>query len=650
MQKRDDPTAKPQNSTGFLCACVIVAAIFSAIHTAALLFQSDTVIDLPLNRPLESTYIESVNGWVFSPSGLAAAPHEADGAKPEFIVGVAKSSYEDLFLDVIPTHAGRGKIQVALLDDGFFDQKHTPASETASVDRPWYLKLRGPFGDNDVSADVTPGEPVNVSGLLPGNSDVLIVIEPIDGATGPLLHGLRIRRSVWSWSCLLVPFYWMMIVSAAICLLISTTRIAYRRTITVAGLIMVGVACFAPVDVLRFGGAVAAVVAAFAFVSLMKQRNVALCTTIVLTVCMFVAADARLQALNIARFHPLDPDAATFRSIAATTSWFYDSGFREPLFILFVKIFTSVISDGDMAVRLVSMLISLSLVPLIWWVGRELCGSTAGLLAAALIATSPDWASQAVRGLRLEAFTAGLLILTAAIFSTRQISVRRLSLWMGAAAAAVCLIRMTSMWLCIIGIAWGFRRRSWDTRACLLTIAVVIGVQAPFYVQCYRTFGDPWFACNQHIRFYRNQEFRDQPGFPTSEQIEEDAYAGPPVTATEFFFRQHSLMELGKRTAIQFHSIFLGDLLRGLICGDHGFLYGWALVSMALVAFSGQRMLIPWMLLLIGPVVWLYSEVSQPEWRLIFHISAFIYLCMGMAAVQLFRATLGASPATCGSD
>lgn len=617
----------------------VLAAITSAIHGVALWMQSETIVDLDFSRPVESDYVEAVQGWGYTPAGLAVLPAEQTEDKPVLMIGVSKTAYDDLFLDIQTTRAGHGNVRALLLDSRYKPDAidDLPASE--SNDAPWRLGLGRSQVGVDASGLVARSRPVNLAQLWPDSRSTVIAIEPLNDAVGPLIRSIHLRRRPWRWSGLLIPFLWMSVTSAAVFLSDILSRTGLRRLLTIVCFLLVAAACFAPVDVLAWGRYVIGIAACAGVIGLLQKQQNASAYIVLLMALLYIGVDLRLAELNLARFRPLDPDAESYQTIAASMRWFYDTGYREPLFILFQKISLSILGTTDYAVRMVSFTASVALIPLAALAGRRIHSMATGLIMAALIATSPEWASQAVRGLRLESFTIGLLALTTIVLAENVTSRKRHLAAMIAAASTICLIRITSLWFCLLALAFGIYKRGWSTKDFCLAVGILIGVQIPFLINCQLQFEDPLFACNQHIRFYRNQEFRDQPGFPTSEELEQNSYAGPPVTAAEYFFGMHSIWELAHRTLREFNSIFLGSKLSTLVCSKNGFLHVWAVAALAAIAVTRQRVLLAWMAILIGPITWLYSDTSEPEWRLIFHTSAFIYLCMGIAATEMIKAT-----------
>lgn len=610
----------------FLVETVIATLAFSVAHYVALLSLPEEVARFDFRGGRVPTeHISGWGNWQITPEGLTATP-ETGG----FALGFSKSSFQEIFIDVKPTPQGRGRVRVQVIHGAVVDNPPEYLPEKPEQDPPWQLGLGRASEEIEATSLVPPEGPVNLGPLWPGGGSRFLIVMPVEKATGPLVESITVRTSVWVWSGLLVPALWLVVSATSLYVSAVTGKLAGKISNGVALLVMAA-AIVLPLDALEWTGPIAVAAAtaiAFAYV---QRRNVSCAECLVLFTLIFLAVALRVQALNEGRFKPLDPDAGAFREIAESMSWFYDTREREPLFILLVKTSLAVFGRNDMAVRMVSFFGSVLLVPALWWVGREIQGPATGFVAAALIAASENWAEQSVRGLRLEWFTLALLALTAAVVTRRPATRLRHAAWLGGAAAAVCLIRLTSLWFCLAAIAYGVYRRGWNSRAALLGGAIAVVPLLPFVIRCGVEFGDPLYAVNKHIKFYRNHEFKGQPGFPTVAEVERDAYTGPEATSFEYFFGQHSVGELARRTVRGFEDIFFGGKLRELTCDGHRLLQWWAILAYGVVALSPQRWLLAWMLMLIGPIVWLYSPTSEPEWRLIFHASAFVYLTMGLA-------------------
>jgi hypothetical protein len=62
----------------------------------------------------------------------------------------------------------------------------------------------------------------------------------------------------------------------------------------------------------------------------------------------------------------------------------------------------------------------------------------------------------------------------------------------------------------------------------------------PHFINNYQRFGDPLESVNHVGRFYRNVEFKGQPGFVTEEEFLKDGRAGPKITTLEYLITLHT--------------------------------------------------------------------------------------------------------------
>lgn len=615
--------------SGTLLLAVTVAC---AIHATAFVFSPELDLKFDFTRTLNpeiQSYIMRSEGWASTPYGLAPT----GDVLPKLLIGVSKSRFDDLIVEAETTKPGEKHVVLVaspVQEARVVGQSDEAETETLSN---WLLWVARPLGERiQVSSRINDKSAVNLSQFLPDGSSCLINVTSNQKFVGvPLLRSVRIQRKLWTGSIVLLPFMYLAVI-VSVRLLIAATRktVGMRRLASLCVLGFIAAVCFIPTDVMAWSPQVVGVLALTGFGVSLANKTRPLTAGFVIVQLIFFAAFLRVDALGEARFQVLDADAAGFRRIANSMHWFYDSQSREPLFILGVKAMLSLFGDNDLSVRLTSFVFSVALVPAIWFTGREIRSPVAGTIAATLVALSPNWGFQSTRGLRLEAFTLALLLLTATIFSVRERSERTRTVWMGFAGAALCLVRITSLWFCLFGIAYGVYRTGGRLRSFLVPAALIVIALIPVWIYGAATFDDPLHTVNIHIRFYRNLEFVDQPGMPTSEEIAADPYAGAPVTPFEFFFKMHSATELASRTVKEYSNILTGGYLRQLTCDGSLALVAVAFLSYIVVAFSSHRILLIWIAMSIGPIAWLYSETSGPEWRLVFHVSALIYLCMGI--------------------
>src|SRR5919199_454892 len=70
-------------------------------------------------------------------------------------------------------------------------------------------------------------------------------------------------------------------------------------------------------------------------------------------------------------------------------------------------------------------------------------------------------------------------------------------------------------------------------------------VLAPYLWVHWRAYGDPLYSSNLQARAFRNYEFHDQPGFPTTADMDRDQFlAGPPISWFGYYVGLHSVPDL----------------------------------------------------------------------------------------------------------
>jgi len=620
----------PNLDSRWLIAVLVVAS--SLLH--AYIASSTTSVELDfLSGRIDSTYVSRLDGWEVTPQGLATAAEFA-----VLDIDYWKFRWDDLHMRLVTTEQGRGAVKAIVIigrssepPEGYVPPAETPAA--------WSVEISRDDQTLDISPLVEPNGTVNLSRCWPSGGPCKICVSNVEGKTGPLIESIYLQRRSWRWGWVTLP------------LLYSAVYLALRHFAT----------CLWPAQVHRillygwFGLAVIQVPFSddmlaradelllaslmLSLVPTLLRKSVETPVVPVIGCVLALGAMSRFDALFAARFNLLDPDAAGFLQISRSMSWFYDAEHREPLFILLIKL-TTWWGDPEFQLRLLTVFLSILLVGVAYVCGREIQGPVAGVVVALLVAGNAGWAWQATRGLRLEAFTICLLVLTALIWTRRDLPRTWHAVGMGVAAALVCLVRVTSVWFCLLGLAYGVFRRGWSLRLFALSAAVALVPLLPSYVYWGGVYGDPFHAANIHIRFYRNLEFMGQPGMPTQEEVAEDSATGPDVTPFEFFFQQHSLFDLTLRTIARTESTFIGDYFREYICEKSNVLAWCIIVSYGVVLLRDRRTLLVWMLMLLGPIAWLYGPSSGPEWRLVFHISVFCYLCAGIGVDELIKSSM----------
>jgi hypothetical protein len=275
----------------------------------------------------------------------------------------------------------------------------------------------------------------------------------------------------------------------------------------------------------------------------------------------------RWTLFDITRGLPSDPDAVAYISYARSLNWFTpDHGFysgtfsqREPLHVGGMNLWFHVWGDSVPAMMLYTVCLSTLLIIVsgvfIWGLTEQWF---LGVLVSWVIAISPAWVDEAVRGLRLESMSLMLLAVLGTWVWGRG--------WRGAALLGVltgltALIQSPALGvvLPLIWVGWLLNLlrerygltplppRQWRWSELVLASLVAALMYCPHLYGLYKVHGDPSWPSYGYARWNANVEFQDRlgtVGFPSVAESEKDLYAGPRITYGEYLFGMHSIPKL----------------------------------------------------------------------------------------------------------
>lgn len=255
------------------------------------------------------------------------------------------------------------------------------------------------------------------------------------------------------------------------------------------------------------------------------------------------------------RDRALDPDVLEFQALAQQmTPDTVFGGVREPIWpVLFVLPVHLLGDHSALALRLIGVLGFVFLIVAFQLVARQMFGQAWAVTGALVLALTPWLVFQAARGLREETSAGVLLVLCLGLLRPKISGPRFVLLF--ALVGISGLLRWDTLVLSIpaLGVALLIHRPhplAWIAGPAVLALIVL-----PLLLANYAEHGDPMYHSNIHASFYRNVEFHDRPGFVTSAQMAQDAFAGPATTWTHYVFGLHSPTELLRRAAVATFSI-----------------------------------------------------------------------------------------------
>jgi len=288
----------------------------------------------------------------------------------------------------------------------------------------------------------------------------------------------------------------------------------------------------------------------FSFVLLTPHWKRALPLLLILSLGFF------LRILNLERviYSTLDPDAQGYRVYAERITLFGENGFysanfsiREPFFLLVAKAFFQLFGPSDTHLRFVSLFLSLVAILLTYRLASGLFGHGLGLLSALGMALNLPLIVESGRGLRLELEMVLLLLFCHVGFVKREMVPLPRFLLLGLIGGLIVLTRSSYLpGLFLLLIVAAFTHEGPLKRSALLgslAVLLMILLFVPHQYMIYKRHGDLFWDANLHTRWYANLEFGGKPGFPSREELEKDAYAGPKLAYAEYLFKLHTPAE-----------------------------------------------------------------------------------------------------------
>ncbi len=223
-------------------------------------------------------------------------------------------------------------------------------------------------------------------------------------------------------------------------------------------------------------------------------------------------------------------DPHTYLDAARKMTWFYAAHQREPVFPYTTKTFLRLLNWQDVAVSFASAFFSLLTVWFTYLLGAAIWSRPVGLIAALGLSIDMDVVDLASLGWRDDAYMA-MAVLCAYLTlrwwkagppGTRTVQFAGLRLdatYLAAAVAGIaggfaCLTRITAPTFIAPGIAWLFveRRDAWPRQliAVALSFVMLLLVAGPFFLNCWRVLGDPFYAFTVHGSVYSLAEGRPE--------------------------------------------------------------------------------------------------------------------------------------------
>jgi hypothetical protein len=203
-------------------------------------------------------------------------------------------------------------------------------------------------------------------------------------------------------------------------------------------------------------------------------------------------------------------------------------------------------------------------------------------------------------------------------------------------ALALLLLFVASMW-------W-HRASGWKAWRPLLVGMAIAGVLvAPHRIALALRHGDTGYDVHRTLRWIANQEFQGRPGFPSSEEVMRDPYAGPRMTLGQYYLGLHTPWEVAWRSVRGLGRAVLNLSPVGYVEEVQAVLslpVRWVDPLVAVLGVIGLGVLagrqdtrwIPFVLLLSLIHVAFFSDLGLPDYRFRMILQAMPFFAVGVIA------------------
>jgi 4-amino-4-deoxy-L-arabinose transferase-like glycosyltransferase len=189
---------------------------------------------------------------------------------------------------------------------------------------------------------------------------------------------------------------------------------------------------------------------------------------------------------------------------------FYQARVREPMFVYATRLGLRLADDNEIGVGIASAAFSTLTVGAIYLLGAFAFGRPAGLLAALAFAVERRVIGLSIEGWRDDAFACFVTLFAYAALRLYSRSSFSNAVLLGLAAGGAWLTRITSLTFLVpsfvaLAVFPRARPRGERLRRLALAVSICVLLMAPFIANCAIVYGDPLYAINEYVGFFRER-------------------------------------------------------------------------------------------------------------------------------------------------
>jgi len=332
-----------------------------------------------------------------------------------------------------------------------------------------------------------------------------------------------------------------------------------------------------------------------------------------------------------------DPDAHGYIELAQKMTNFYGASVREPLFVLWNKIWFGISKDNLYAVRIASVFAYSISAIFLFLILRRIFSENYALIGGIFYLYIPYSFVSHLRGLRLEFFL--MLLLLSVYLTFFFLEKKWRSVLAGIVYGFLLLTRLESFIFIFFSIFYIFAFVKGDVKEKLISIAVALGVafvlSFPFYFSCFKEKGSFFYVLNYHSKFWFSHEFAG-----TSKGRPPEISLKNPYNVDMNFFRyvfeERSFMDIPRKVVNGYVELFknaIPHILRVPV--DFRFLrfFIWAGILFSLF-FTPTRVIFFWGMVFVFPYSFILSLklVGYPSIDIRFAATSLPLICFGFIA------------------
>lgn len=271
----------------------------------------------------------------------------------------------------------------------------------------------------------------------------------------------------------------------------------------------------------------------------------------------------RLAEIAETADRPLQPDVVYYQQQALATANPFAAGYKSPLWPALHSPLVRLMVDRDLAMRLLSWAFGILMLPAVAVGMGRLFEPLVGVIVAGLLAADTFLIDLCTQGLREELGICLWMAVLVLLFEQRQFTWKR-TLAAGMTAGILLLLRNTDLPVLMVLLGYALIRARTPLPRILAGLALPLAIVAPFYVNQYRAYGDPFYLEKRDARYHANLEFRSRgapPGLtmPTEAEYARDLYAGEPLSPAAYLFAYHDAREIVANQWNGLRRVLLGD-------------------------------------------------------------------------------------------